>query len=191
MAGGKKNARRRHAWICFQDESGISQRPSVRRTWAPRGETPVLIHAFNWTTLSVAAALAYRWDGRHARLFFQTRPGSYNTESLILFLEALKREFRGQKIVLVWDGLPGHKSRQMQDYLRRQRAWLCVERLPGYAPDLNPVETLWGNVKGQELANHCAAQLGEAASALDRGLGRVRRSRTLPFSFLHHAGLFI
>jgi hypothetical protein len=190
MAGGKKNARRRHAWICFQDESGISQRPSVRRTWAPRGETPVLIHAFNWTTLSVSAALAYRWDGRRARLFFQTRPGSYNTESLIGFLTALKREFRGQKIVLVWDGLPGHKSRPMQEYLRRQRAWLRVERLPGYSPDLNPVEALWGNVKGQELANHCAVQLGEAARALDRGLGRVRHSRTLPFSFLHHAGLF-
>ena len=55
----------------------------------------------------MAAALAYRWDGRRARLFFQTRPGSYNTESLIGFLTALKHEFRGQKIVLVWDGLPG------------------------------------------------------------------------------------
>ena len=40
MAPGKKNARRRKAWIFFQDESGVSQRPSIRRTWAPRGETP-------------------------------------------------------------------------------------------------------------------------------------------------------
>jgi hypothetical protein len=57
MAGSKKNARRGKAWILFQDESGVSQRPSVRRTWAPKGETPVLIHAFNWSKMSVCAAL--------------------------------------------------------------------------------------------------------------------------------------
>jgi hypothetical protein len=148
-----------------------------------------LIHAFNWQKLSVSAVLAYRWDGRRARLFFQTRPGSYNTESLIVFLNALKREFRRQRIVLVWDGLPGHKSKAMQAYLRQQQTWLRVERLPGYAPDLNPVETLWGNVKGQELANRCAPQMTEAAAALHTGMIRVRRSRALPFSFLHHAGL--
>ncbi len=62
--GGKKTARRRKAWIVFQDESRISERPSVRGTWAPRGQTPVLIHAFNGEKISVAAALvAYRWDG--------------------------------------------------------------------------------------------------------------------------------
>ena len=49
----------------------------------------------------------------------------------------------------------------MQAYLRAQRSWLTVERLPGYAPDLNPVELLWGNVKGRELANLYADNLGE------------------------------
>ncbi len=72
----------------------------------------------------------------------------------------------GQKVILVWDGLPAHKSRVMQGYLWRQRRWLRVERLPGYAPDLNPVEMLWGNIKGQELANRCAEDLDEAVAAL-------------------------
>ncbi len=85
VAQAKKNAVRRRAWIIFQDESGVSQRPPVRRTWAPRGQTPVLIHAFNWKKLSISVALAFRWDGRRTRLFFQTRPDSYNTESLIAF----------------------------------------------------------------------------------------------------------
>ena len=51
-------------------------------------------------------------------------------------------------------------------YLARQRRWLTVERLPGYAPDLNPVEVLWGNIKGQELANLCPDDLGDVAAAL-------------------------
>jgi hypothetical protein len=61
--------------------------------------------------------------------------------------------------------------------------------LPGYSPDLNPVEDLWGNVKGQELANRCVEGLGEAEAAVHHGMDRVRQS-DLPFSFLHHAGLF-
>src|SRR5438046_1512142 len=97
----------------------------------------------------------------------------------------LKRELRGPKAVLVWDGLPAHKSREMKAYLAPQRDWLVVERLPGYAPDLNPVETLWGNIKGQELANRCAPDLGEVHQAVKRGMARVRRSRRLPFSFLN------
>ncbi len=189
MGGGKKNAWRRRAWIVFQDESGISERPSVRRTWAPRGETPVLIHAFNWKKISVAAALAYRWDGKRCRLYFQTRPDSYNAESLIAFLKDLRRHFRGRRVILIWDGLPAHKSRIMKEYLHTQCHWLREERLPGYAPDLNPVELLWGNIKGQELANRCSADLGEATTAVAKGMARVGQSQQLSFAFLQHAGL--
>jgi transposase len=189
LAGSKKKARRQRAWVFFQDESGVSQRPSIRRTWAPKGKTPVLIHAFNWSKISICAALGYRWDGRRSRLFFQTREGTYNTNSLIAFLKDLKRRLRGQKVILVWDGLPAHKSRAMQEYLFAQRHWLTIEQLPGYAPDLNPVETMWGNIKGQELANRCAQDLAELDVAVRGGMERVRQSRKLPLSFLKHAGL--
>ena len=189
VAQAKKNARRRRAWIVFQDESGVSQRPPVRRTWAPRGQTPVLIHAFNWKKLSISVALAFRWNGRRTRLFFQTRPDSYNTESLIAFLRDLKREFRRRRVILIWDGLPAHRSREMTAFLRTQRSWLSVEGLPGYAPELNPAEQLWGNVKGRELANQCAENLTDVAAALRKGMARVRRRPSLAFSFLKHAGL--
>lgn len=139
--------------------------------------------------MSICAAIGYRWDGCRSRLFFQTRAGSYNTESLMAFLEDLHRHLRHQKAILVWDGLPAHKSRAMQEYLLRQRGWLTVERLPGYAPDLNPIETMWGNIKGKELANRCAHDLAELDTAVRCGMSRVRRSRALPFSFLKHAGL--
>jgi len=89
----------------------------------------------------------------------------------------------------VWDGLPAHKSKMMKEYLASQRSWLSEERLPGYAPDLNPVETLWGNVKGQEMANKCSQNLDEVVTAVDSGMKRVRKSRTLSFYFLEHAGL--
>ena len=189
MAGGKKNARRQRAWIVFQDESGLSQRPAVRRTWAPRGRTPVLVHAFNWQKRSLCAALGFRWDGRRARLWFQTKSGSYDTAALIAFLQQLRRERSGRRVILVWDGLPAHKSLKMQRYLRAQRAWLRVAPLPAYAPDLNPVEGLWSNLKGGELANLCAESLATATAECRRGANRVRRRPALLFSFLRHTGL--
>lgn len=190
LAGGKKNARRQRAWLVFEDESGLSQQPVVRRTWAPRGQTPILTHVLNnWKRLSVAAALAFRWDGRRTRLYFQTRPGTYTTATLLPFLRALKRHFRGRPIILLWDGLGAHTSRRMRTYLASRRAWLTVERLPAYAPELNPVEPLWGNVKTRELANHCAPDLDALGRPLRAGLGRVRRHPTLALSFLRHAGL--
>src|SRR5207245_6201303 len=77
----------------------------------------------------------------------------YNDLALIALLRALKRHFPGRHMILVWDGLRGHKSRAMRKYLAGARAWLTVEPLPGYAPELNPVEQIWGNIKGRELAN--------------------------------------
>ena len=74
--------------------------------------------------------------------------------------------------MLLWDGLGGHTSRRMHTYLASQRAWLTVERLPAYAPELNPVEPMWGNVKTRGLANHCAPDL----EALGRRSTRVSRA---------------
>lgn len=139
--------------------------------------------------MSASAVVAYRWEGKRAQLFFQVKPDSYNTDSLIGFIEALRRHFRSHKLILVWDGLPAHRSRAMTAYLHGQRRWLTVERLPGYAPELNPVEYLWGNVKGQELANLCVDNLGHAAAALSSGMARVRQSQHLCFGFLRTAGL--
>jgi transposase len=149
----------------------------------------VLRHRFNWKRLSMSAALAYACDRSDARIVFHTRAGAYNDELLIEFLQALHDELDGAKVTLIWDGLPSHRSRTMQAWIRRQRRWLVVERLPGYAPDLNPVEGLWGNVKGTELANLCADTIDEAAGAAAEAIDRVRDNTELAFAFLRHSGL--
>jgi len=125
----------------FWDESGVSFTPPVRRTWAPRGRTPILRHRQrNWARLSMAAMCCYRPDGARARLAFHLQPGSYNDQLLIGVVGQLRRFLHGQKVTLLWDGLGSHRSRPMQAFLRSQRGWLVAERLPGYAPELNPVE---------------------------------------------------
>jgi hypothetical protein len=63
--------------------------------------------------------------------------------------------------VLLWDGLSAHWSTRMRAWLDSKHDWLRVERIPAYAPELNPVEYLWANLKDLELANLPTVTLGE------------------------------
>ena len=190
LAATEKRAKRQNALIVFEDESGVSLLPSVRATWAPRGHTPVLRHRFNWKRLSLAGALAYEPDGSDARLFFELRPGAYNDEALIAFLSEL-HEVEQRGVLLIWDGLPSHRSRRMSEWIVSQRDWLSVERLPGYAPDLNPIENVWGNLKSQELANLCSDTIDKVADIAEQGLDGIGTDAALCFAFLRHSGLHL
>ncbi len=188
LAKFEKRARRQNALIVFEDESGVSLLPSVRATWAPKGHTPVLRHPFNWKRLSLAGALAYEPDGSAAHLVFELRPGAYNDEMLIEFLSDVN-EIEQRPELLIWDGLPAHRSRRMTAWLHSQRHWLSVERLPGYAHDLNPIENVWGNLKSQELANLCADMIDKVATVAEDGLDRIGTDAQLCLAFLRHTGL--
>jgi transposase len=91
-------------------------------------------------------------------------------------LKQLRRALGGQKATLLWNGLGAHRSRAMRAFLAIQRDWLVTERLPAYAPDLNPVGGLWANLKGQELANLACDTLGEVIQATRQGIQRIRQA---------------
>jgi transposase len=137
----------------------------------------------------MAGVLAYRPDGSRARVLLGTKPGAYDTPSLIAFLRQLRRHFRGQQVILIWDGLPSHRSTEMQLYLQQQRHWLEVVRLPAYAPELNPLEGLWAYLKGGPLAKLCTKYIEEVEISAEDGVEAVRRNRELPFGFLRRTGL--
>ncbi len=171
----------------------MSLTPNVRSTWAPRGQPPLLVHPFNWKRASMAAALCYGPAGGGCQLCFHLQPGNYDTDTLIVVLGELRRFLGGQKATLLWDGLPAHRSNKMAAFLASQRHWLVAERLPAYAPELNPVEGLWSNLKGKggELANLCSPTLAGVIEQAQRGIGRVRQTPHLAYSFLRHAGLSV
>jgi hypothetical protein len=90
-----------------------------------------------------------------------------------------------------WAGRPSHTA--MAAFLATQRDWLVVERLPGYAPELNPAEQVpqWASLKGNQLANLAGEGLGGVIRAAWQGIGRIGRAWHLPYSFLRHAGLSV
>ena len=137
----------------------------------------------------MAAALGYQPDGTKARLCFHLQADSYDTDSLIGVLEQLKGFYAGHRVVLLWDGLSSHWSHKMRAHLDAQHDWLTAERLPAYAPELNPVEYLWANLKGGELANYAGDTVAEVADQAQQGIQRVCGSDSLVVGFLAHTGL--
>ena len=137
----------------------------------------------------MVAALAYRWDKTEAAMVFSLQDEAYDTATLIEFLEDFHLYFKGDKVTLIWDRLPAHRSAEMLDWIYEERDWLVVEELPPYAHDLDPCELIWGNVKGVDLANLCPKTLDEARTAAVAGLERVGVDTQLCFNFLEHTGL--
>ena len=129
--------------------------------------------------------------GGGAQLAFHLQPGTYNTDTLIQVLGELRRFLGGEKATLLWDGLPAHRSRAMRAWLATQRHWLVVERLPAYAPELNPVEGLWSWLKGTQLANLVCPTLQEVAEQAELGIERARQMPHLAYSFLRRTGLSV
>ncbi len=137
LARAKKNAAIRRQTIVFVDESGLSERPHRERTWAPRGQTPVLQFHFNWKTLSAIAGVTW-WN-----FYFRLFPGAIRSHQVLTFLTHLLRHIQGN-VLVIWDGLRQHRSKRVKDFVSTQHGRLELEFVPAYAPELDPVEYLWG-----------------------------------------------
>jgi len=128
--------------------------------------------------------------GRHlVELLLPTIRGSYPSPQIIQFLEHLQRHLPG-KLLIIGDGLPGHRSRAVGDFVRQQKGRLWLEFLPGYAPELNPVEYLWSHWKQHELPTFCPQTFAQLSLHARRALRRMRRRPTLACAFWEQAELF-
>lgn len=154
LARAQKKAQREKRVIVFVDESGISERPTRVRTWAPKGCTPVIQFHFNWNHVSVIAGLT------RTNCLFRLHEGSIKKEQVVEFLKALKSHIK-QPLLVILDGLRAHRSKLVREYLDGLNGHIQLAFLPPYAPDLNPVEYLWAWLKRHALANYCPANLGE------------------------------
>jgi transposase len=152
------------------------------RTWAPKGETPILQHHFNWSQLSVIAGITFR------RFYFRLFPGAIKGPQIIEFLHALGQQIR-QPLLVIWDGLAAHRSALVREYLEALNGAVQIEQLPAYAPELNPTEYIWGHLKHHELANRCVADFHDLKSGARNRLRSMQRRPTLIRAFWQQAEL--
>ena len=162
--------------------------PTVRRTFAPRGETPIIKSWDRHDRISAISAVTVSPKRRRLGLYFHLMPDDENVhgEDTVEFLKQLRRHIPGPMTIL-WDrGNVHDRSKVVRAYLAG-RPGIVTEVFPGYAPETNPDEGVWGYTKYGRLANFAPEDTAALRAALVTELERLHRRPKLLRSFIRHA----
>jgi transposase len=181
----RARARRERRVLVFVDESGFYLLPGVVKTYSPEGLTPVIAE---WQTRDHLSVMGGLTPG--GKVYVLVRPESLKGRHSAEFLAHLVRH-AGRRLLVIWDGSPIHRGPAVQEFLgSRDGRGIHVERLPGYAPDLNPWdEGGWEHLKHVELRNVVCLDLEELHLELHLAIGRLRQKPHLVQAFFEAAGL--
>jgi transposase len=137
--------------------------------------------------VSSIVALVAPYRGTPARLYSRHQEGSFTTRDVISALRYYRRKV-GRPLIVVWDGLNQHRSAEMLDFVTHHPADFLLERLPGYAPDLNPEEGCNSVVKA-ELRNAAPGSVAELRAQARASFVRLGYRHDVLAAFFHRAGL--
>jgi len=183
------------AYICFEDEAGQSLRPPRARTRARRGCTPVVrVSGKGSGRVSVAGLVCLR-PGARSRLYYRMRihrgrkgeRRSMSEADYAGLITAAHQQLHAP-VILIWDNLNTHVSTVMRVFTDGHRDWLTVVQLPAYAPDLNPAEGVWANMKNG-LGNLAASNVDQLTAIVRNRLKRIQYRPVLIDGFLGQTGL--
>jgi transposase len=190
LAAHQKKARRQGAHLALIDESGLLMAPLARRTWAPRGQTPELVQRSGTREkVSIAAALWLSPRRDRLGLYSQTLANGYfDNWYVAAFLEAMLQELSG-RFVVIWDGGSMHKGDPIRALVDHFADRLVLEKLPPYAPMLNPVEPLWSWLKWERLSNWGPKDARELDARVIAELVAIREDQVFLRDLFHASDL--
>ena len=187
MGTDKKIARENEKEIVWIDESGFMLQPVVRRTWAPIGETPIHYSWDRHDRISACAAIKVGPDFKFLQVFFELWQRNIKSEEVLGFLKQIHQE-TGKKLIVILDRWNGHRK-AIRLLLEEKVDWLQVEWLPAYAPELNPVEQLWGHTKYGDLANYIPEDIQVMQQSVTHSIRKAANNSDLLLSFVRHTHL--
>ena len=184
MASDQKKAEDEGRTLVWIDEAGFYLLPALVRTWAPVGEPPILHAPCSYDHLSTISAIT-----PNGQLLLHVQEQAYHGEDVVRFLEHVLRHIPG-KLLIMWDGATIHRAQAIKDFLSAGAAQrIHLDRLPGYAPDLNPDEGIWSYLKYRELKNVVCQNKSELRYELRLAVARLRHKRHVIQGCITQAGL--
>lgn len=172
-----KKAKSEGRVIVYIDEAACYLLPLVAHTWAPCGQTPVVVEQAGRTHLSLIAAIA-----PNGRLYLAGQDQPFTSEEIVWFLNKLCYRYRKSNLLVIWDGATIHRSQAVKAFLSRKPGRVHLERLPAYSPELNPVELLWSHLK-RSLKNQVFTSLEQLQVAVLDQVERLHGDPKLVTSF--------
>jgi len=179
----------RNAHLVFLDESGFMLTPLARRTLAPRGQTPVLPCWDRRDRISAISGISLSPKRYLPGLYFQLLPDNTNATAahIVAFLRELKESL--PYMTVVWDRHGIHsKARLVKEFLKANPS-VVVEDFPGYVPELNPDEGVWGWTKYGRLANFAPADTRDLRRRVHAELAWLKEHPFFLYSFIDHTNL--
>ena len=161
--------------------------PTVRRTWAPKGKTPILKSYDRRDRLSAISAVTLSPKRRRLGLYFDILDHNVKADDFESFVDHLLRRV-GRSIILVIDRYSVHRS-AAKKLLAKHPGRLSIEWLPAYAPELNPDEQVWNRAKYTDLANFVPDDVLHLGRSVAASLRKTRGQQSLLRSFFKHAEL--
>jgi transposase len=185
----RTEARDRHAYLAFIDESGFMLAPTLRRTYAPSGQAPVEKVTDPHARISVIGAITLSPEYQRINLTFELSAdnANFNGQSCAAFLRLLHERVKNP-ITVIWDSVGIHLSQPVADYLSRNGN-IVSEPFPPYAPELNPVDAVWSHIKYGRLPNYTPFDLSELRKTITTELKRVQRQHHLLRAFIRRTRL--
>jgi len=164
--------------------------PLVRRTWSPRGRTPILYQkTCSHKKVSIIGALCIAPRKNRLSMYFRLHPdANIASDAVKDFLRCLLKELQGQ-IIIVWDRFQPHRSKKVQSLLANRPRRLHFDYFPPYAPELNPVEYVWAHTKMNPLANATAMELDTLATGTRSSMRSLQKKQPLLRAFFKKCGL--
>lgn len=186
----KRQARRRGACLVFLDESGLLMAPLRRRSWALKGQPSQLKQkGQHRQKVSVTGALWLTPGRDHLTLAFHTLVNGYfNNAEVAEFLSGAVQWLDGP-LTVIWDGGSMHKGDPINELMAEAKGRLVLERLPAYAPKLNPVEQVWTWLKYSRLCNFAPQDASDLNAAIHRELDPIREEQGRLRNFFHASDL--
>jgi len=176
-------AHEENADLMFMDESCVQSHPNVKRTWAPKGSRPQL-HVKQSSRDKLSIISAVKVDGE---LFFSVHGHNLEGVDIVRFLGKLKREMKGKKLLILWDGISIHRSKRVTGFLEKNKSAFMTRRFPSYAPELNPDEPVWNLAKHHDLANWCPSSKREMRCVITRELRTLSKQKQRVASAIRNA----
>ena len=180
-----KNPKNEDYTIIFIDESGFYLLPGLVRTWAPVGQTPILRCKLTRDHYSAISGITLKGE-----LFLSMQRKAFDSQDIITFLKELMAQIPG-KLLIIWDGASIHRSKLLKQFLAEGAAKTTqLERLPPYAPELNPDEGVWHYLKHVELGNVTARNLDDLGEKLTAAYQRLASKPEIIKACFAQAGLY-